>query len=106
LSVLSLRRALVGVVGAAALAVSSAPADATVVCTGDVGARPTAWVNYCQDVQIVMGGVVTTAAGVYVCVDGSCIPFTVHRTGAGVDTSTRKVCYVIYGNGGQGYRCI
>lgn len=106
MGLLSVRRAVVALASAGALATGAPPAEAVLVCTGDVGAVPTAYVNYCQDVQIVMGGVVTSAAGLYVCVDGSCTLVPVHRTGAGVNTSTRQVCYVIYGNGGMGYRCI
>ncbi|HVF06877.1 MAG TPA: hypothetical protein VNA20_18715 [Frankiaceae bacterium] len=106
MSLFSVRRAVVAIAGLAAIAGSAPAADAQAVCTGDVGAVPTAYVNYCQDVQIVMGGVATTAAGLYICVNGSCTLVPVHRTGAGVNTSTRQVCYVIYGNGGQGYRCI
>ena len=102
----------VALAAAAALA-GAAPAHANLftkeVCTEDVGTHAAAWVNYCEDLQISDTGIVTTAAGLYVCnavtgCTGS--PIVVERTGAGVDTSTRQVCYMVYGNGGRGLTCI
>jgi hypothetical protein len=110
MSVLSPRRVAVAVAGVAALA-TGVPAHATTttkeVCTGDVGLRPVAWVNYCQDVQFSDDtAIVSTAAGLYVCtaVTG-CVPIPIDRTGAGVNGS-RQVCFVIDGNGGRGWTCV
>ena len=101
-SIKSIRFALAAVAATTAFGVGSTPANAVYECTPRAGTTTT-YVYYCTDVSLVGGGIVTTAGDLYFCIDASCNKLHLDRNGAGVNTTTRQVCFILFGGT---YTCV